>query len=126
MTRVLDEYLWVFRQGSEEFDIIKSGGELAKHVTRIQAVDGEIRTIKSPDSETLDGYLASNSEFIVLKEGRAMWVFRRHAPELTTILNGGELAKHTTKLSSDGTSVTIYKSNDSETIEAYLAQQQDG
>ncbi|MFP4348062.1 MAG: hypothetical protein ACOC3W_04215, partial [Thermodesulfobacteriota bacterium] len=53
-----DGRLWVFRQGAEEYDAYRKHGELAKHVIRPAAGPGGI-TLKAPDVETLDDYLAA-------------------------------------------------------------------
>lgn len=56
--RHLDGRLWVFRNGSAGFSRYCANGELAVHVTRIAAGPGGM-TLKAPDLETLDIYMAS-------------------------------------------------------------------
>lgn len=58
--RMEDSRVWVFRAGAEELAVFDAGDELAKHVTRINA--GPLRTtIKAPDTETIDAFLAATS-----------------------------------------------------------------
>lgn len=60
-TQVEEGRLWVFRSGSEELKAFKKDGELAKSVSRIGAgPDG--MTIKAPDAETIDAYLAAGQK----------------------------------------------------------------
>jgi hypothetical protein len=58
-TQLEDGRLWVFKNDSKELAEFKSKGELAKHVTRPGAGPGGI-TLRAPDSETIDRYLAAN------------------------------------------------------------------
>jgi len=53
-----DGRLWVFRNGCAELDEFRANGELGKHVTRIAAGPRGM-TIKGPDGQTLDAYLAA-------------------------------------------------------------------
>jgi len=58
VVEVEDGRLWVFRNGSEELKKYRESGELAKHVIRPKA--GPLgMTVKAPDAETIDAYLAS-------------------------------------------------------------------
>ena len=57
-TAVIDERLWVFRVPSEEYDEFKATGmEPGKFATAIGA-GPEGMTVKAPDAETLNAYLA--------------------------------------------------------------------
>lgn len=57
-TRVEDGRLWVFREGSKDWEEFEKSGEPTKMVTRINAgPDG--MTIRSSDAETIDAYLAA-------------------------------------------------------------------
>ena len=59
VTLLKDERLWIFPAASEELAAFKKDGELAKHVTRPGA--GPLgMTVKAPDSETIDAYLAAS------------------------------------------------------------------
>lgn len=58
-TEVHDGRLWVFREGSKDLEDFRSHGELAKHVIRPGAGPGGI-TLKGPDAETLDDYMAAH------------------------------------------------------------------
>ncbi len=57
ITRIEDGRLWVFKSDSEEFQKFTEHGELAKHIIRPGAGPGGV-TVKSPDAETLDSYMA--------------------------------------------------------------------
>ena len=52
-----DGRLWVFRHGSKEYADFQKHGELAKHVVRPAAGPNRV-TIKAPDIETVNAYLA--------------------------------------------------------------------
>jgi hypothetical protein len=121
-TRVIDGKLWVFYDNSNELKLVYAGGELAKHATRITATPDGVQTIKAPDGEVIDAYLASRPGFIARRIDGYLWVFRVGAPEYDVVKAGGELAKHVTKMSvgGDGQVVTI-KASDTETITDYLA-----
>jgi len=112
-TRVVDGYLWIFEDGSEELAVIDGGGELAKHVTRVTA-DG---TLKAPDGDVIVGYMAAKPGFVAMQHDGYLWVFYDNAEELDIIKSGGELAKHVTKVTSSG----VVKAADGETIKAYMA-----
>jgi hypothetical protein len=58
VTQVEDGRLWVFRAGSKELEEFQAKGEPAKQVVRPGAGPGRI-TLKGPDAETLDAYLAA-------------------------------------------------------------------
>ena len=57
VTRMEEGRLWVFLPGSKELASFDKQGELAKHIVRPGAGPGGI-TIKAPDAETADAYLA--------------------------------------------------------------------
>ncbi len=58
VTEVHDGRLWVFKAGAKELERFRKDGELAKHVVRPGA--GPLgATLKAPDAETLDAYLAT-------------------------------------------------------------------
>src|SRR5262249_24087182 len=56
VTKYDDGRLWVFRQGSKDYDFLLKHGELEKHVIRIGAGPRGM-TLKAPDAETIDAYL---------------------------------------------------------------------
>lgn len=58
VTQLEDGRLWVFRAGSKELAEFQAKGEPAKQVVRPGAGPGRI-TLKGPDAETLDAYLAA-------------------------------------------------------------------
>lgn len=57
ITFMEDGRLWVFRQGAKEYADFQEHGELAKHVVRPAAGPNRV-TIKAPDIETVNAYLA--------------------------------------------------------------------
>lgn len=57
ITRMEHGRLWVFKSGSPELAKFEKAGELAKHIVRPGKGPGGI-TVKGPDAETLDAYLA--------------------------------------------------------------------
>lgn len=58
VTKMEDGRLWVFRAGSKELQEFEAKGEPAKQVVRPGAGPGRI-TLKGPDAETIDAYLAA-------------------------------------------------------------------
>lgn len=58
ITRIEDGRLWVFKVGSKEFEKFEKAGELAKHIIRPAAGPNRM-TLKAPDAETADAYLAA-------------------------------------------------------------------
>jgi predicted small secreted protein len=58
VTEVHDGRLWVFVEGSEDYEKFRSIGEPAKVVTRIGEGPGGM-TIKAVDGSIIDGYLAA-------------------------------------------------------------------
>jgi hypothetical protein len=117
-TQVVDGRIWVFRPDSPELVKFRSGGEPAKHVTRISAGPSGM-TVKAPDTETVDAYVCSKPGFFTeMKEGR-LWVFREGDDELARFRSGGELAKHVTRVKAGPGGVTV-KAPDTETLDAYM------
>jgi hypothetical protein len=53
-----DGRTWVFKMGAKELADFDKAGELAKHVTRI-GVGPRGATLKAPDAETLDAWVAA-------------------------------------------------------------------
>ncbi|PMP72144.1 MAG: hypothetical protein C0187_02440 [Calditerrivibrio nitroreducens] len=58
VTKVVDNRLWVFKEGDKEYDKFIKDGELAKHVT-LPGAGPEGITLKAPDKATIDEYLAT-------------------------------------------------------------------
>ncbi len=56
-TKVQDERLWVFQEGSKELAEFQKSGEPAIHVSKI-GEGPEGMTLKGPSYEVLDAYLA--------------------------------------------------------------------
>ena len=61
-TRMIGGYLWVFRDTAAEPALVDEGVKLTKSVSKIAEAAGDIRTIKSPDMDTLNAYLAADDE----------------------------------------------------------------
>ena len=118
-TTVRDGRLWAFRKGSKELEAFQGGGESAKHVTRIGAGPNGM-TLKAPDTETLDEYLASKPGYLVKIDDGRLWVFRKGSKELEAFQRGGELAKHVTRIGAGPNGMTL-KGPDTETLDGYLA-----
>lgn len=58
VTRMQDGRLWVFKEGASELKNYDAHGELAVHIVRPAAGPGGI-TLKAPDAETADAYMAT-------------------------------------------------------------------
>jgi len=134
-----DGRLWVFRADSEELGKFRSDGELAKHVIRPKAGPGGV-TLKSPDAETLDAYMAQVTSAASMSAANAshggsiydkpgfhtelhdgrLWVFKAGSEELEMFQKNGELAKHVIRPKAGPDGMTI-KAPDTETIDAYMA-----
>jgi hypothetical protein len=120
-TTVVDgNRLWVFHEDSADLETFEAGGELAKHVTRVNAGPLDT-TVKSPDTETLDAYLAYKEGFVSFVEDGRLWVFHDGSEDLKTFQKGGELAKHVTRVGAGPGGKTI-KAPDSETIVDYMTK----
>ncbi|MFG0253537.1 MAG: hypothetical protein ACF787_00335 [Rhodopirellula sp. JB053] len=120
-TKIEDGRLWVFAAGTEELNDYEQQGELAKHVIRPGAGPMGM-TMKAPDTETLDLYLASKLGFVLKFDDGRLWVFRKGSEELSDFLEQGELAKHVIRPAAGPNGVTL-KAPDAETIDAYLVAQ---
>lgn len=119
-TLVNEDRVWVFREGSQEFATVSSGGELSKHVTRVNAGPLEA-TLKAPDNDTLDEYITSKEGFVTrVVEGR-LWVFHEGSSDLRVFESKGELAKHVTHVGAGPSGMTI-KAPNHETIVDYITK----
>jgi len=119
--RMDDGRLWVFAEGSEDLRDYDQQGELAKHVIRPGTGPMGI-TLKSPDAETLDAYLASKPGFEVKFDDGRLWVFRSWSDEWSEFQDKGELAKHVIRPGAGPNGLTL-KSPDAETMDAYIVAQ---
>jgi hypothetical protein len=118
-TTTVDEgRVWVFRNGSEELDEVLSGGELAKHVTRVSAGPLDV-TLEAPDKETLDEYLAWKEGFVTHVVDGRLWVFHEGSTELKDFESVGPLAEHVTRVGAGPGGMTL-KGPDRETIIDYV------
>jgi hypothetical protein len=110
--------IWVFRTGSEELKTVTDGGELAKHVTRVNAGPLDT-TLKAPDKETLDEYIAWKPGFVTFVADERLWVFHDGSKDLSTFHTQGELVKHVTRVGAGPGGMTV-KGPDRETIVDYV------
>jgi hypothetical protein len=117
-----DGRLWVFRPGSKDLADFQKHGELAKHVVRPGVGPGGM-TIKAPDNETINAYMAAREGFRTVVKNDRLWVFRGGTKELADYLKKGEPAYHVTRPSAGPLGMTI-KAPDVETIDAYLGKQE--
>lgn len=119
VARVVDGRLWIFKSDSAELKEFDNQGELAKHVTWPAAGPNNI-TLKGPDEETLQAYLAAKTGFATIIEDGRIWVFHDGSAQLEDYMKNGEPAKCVTRPGAGPLGMTI-KSADAETIDAYLA-----
>jgi hypothetical protein len=134
VTKVVDNRLWVFKEGDKELEKFLKDGELAKHVT-IPGGGPDGITIKAPDKQTIEDYLAASDEapekdyskynfdkpgFVTKVVDNRLWVFKEGDKELEKFLKDGELAKHVTIPGAGPHGVTI-KAPNRETIDDYLS-----
>ncbi len=118
--RIVDGYLWVFAPKSETLALVDAGSEPAKHVTKLLNVNGQVRTVRAGDMSVINAYHASKPGFETMVVDGYTWIFKQGAPEFNTVLNGGELAKHVTKMSAVNGSVQTFKAPDADTLAAYM------
>lgn len=59
VTKMVDGRLWVFKEGAPELKKFEEHGELAVHIIR-PAGGPKGLTLKAPDAETADAYMAGN------------------------------------------------------------------
>lgn len=121
VARKVGEYLWIFREGSEALATVDAGGELAKHVTKINATPSGVQVLKGAESDVLTAYLATRDGYIGRVQDGYLWVFREGSPELAEVDAGGELAKHVTKIQATPAGVRVIKAPDTETLNGWLA-----
>jgi len=119
VTLIEDGRLWVFKQDAKELAAFKAHGELAKHVIR-PAAGPMGMTLKAPDTETIQAYVAAKPGFVTLIEDGRVWVFKHDAKELAAFKAHGELAKHVIRPAAGPMGMTI-KAPNTETINAYIA-----
>jgi uncharacterized protein (TIGR03000 family) len=113
---------WVFRASSKELSTFEKDGEPEKHVTRLNAGSLGI-TLKAPDVETLEEYLAAKQGFVIRCEDGRLWVFRKGSKELESYLKDGELAKHVVRPGAGPSGKTL-KAPDIDVIVGYLTAQE--
>jgi hypothetical protein len=121
VTLLDDGRLWVFRPGSKDLADFQKHGELAKHVVR-PGIGPDGMTVKAPDNDTINAYIASRDGFRTVIKGDRVWVFRGGTKELADFFKKGEPAYHVTRPSAGPLGMTV-KAPDVETMEAYLRGQ---
>jgi hypothetical protein len=117
-TYLSDGRLWVFAEGDEGIVAVREGKEPAKHVTLVRAGPGAM-TLKGPDRETLEAYMAVREGFYTeIVDGR-IWVFRPGSDDLATFLKAGEPAKSVTRPRAGPMNMTV-RGPDMETVMEYV------
>lgn len=119
-TKVMDDRLWVFSEGTREAENLKNGEVSEKHLTRI-GVGPMGLTIKSSDRETIDDYLWSKPEFETAVIQDRLWVFRTNSEEWEQFITKGASDKHVTKIGVGTEGLTV-KAPDHETIVDYMTK----
>ena len=137
VTKLVDNRLWVFKEGSKELEKFENHGELEKHV--IVPAGGPMRvTIKAPDKETIDAYLQEYGDldsfqynyevfdfsvdgFVTKVHDNRLWVFKEGSKDLEKFEKHGELEKHVIVPAGGPLGITL-KAPDKETIDAYLSE----
>ncbi len=114
-----DERLWVFHEGSEDYQQFLETGEPAKQVVRPKAGPGGI-TLKSTESSTIDEYLFTLPGFFARMEEGRLWIFKTGTEELEEFLRTGEPAKQVIRPGGGPYGMTI-KAVDVETIDEFMA-----
>jgi sugar lactone lactonase YvrE len=118
ITKVVDGRIWVFREGDKQYDKFVEDGELAKHTIR-PAVGPLGSTLKAPDAETIDLFLASKPGFVTKIEDGRIWVFKPNSEELKKFERDGELAKHVIRPAAGPAGMTV-KAPDNDVLLDYL------
>ncbi len=115
----MDGRVWIFEEGSKEYEQFRSHGELAKHIVRPGA--GPMRsTLRAPDAATIESWMYSKPGFVTIVEDGRLWIFRDGSKELADFQKSGELAKHIVRPGVGPNRMTV-KGPDAATVDAYLA-----
>ena len=114
-----DGRLWVFHEGSEDYQQFLETGEPAKQVVRPSAGPGGI-TLKSTESATIDEYLFTLPGYFARMEDGRLWIFRAGSEELEEFLVTGEPAKQVIRPGGGPYGMTI-KAVDVEVIDEFMA-----
>jgi hypothetical protein len=121
VTRVREGRTWVFREGDPAVAELDAGVEPVQHVTRVTATPAGVQVVKARDAGTVAGYAATRAGFVARETGGHLWIFRARSPELATVDEGGELARHVTRLTATPFGVQVLKAPDADILEAWLA-----
>jgi sugar lactone lactonase YvrE len=118
VTLLLDERVWVFREGSPELADFLKGNEPAKSVTMVKAGPGA-HTLRAVDKEILKEYLAARDGFVTEVVDGRIWVFRPGSEDLATFRKMGEPAKYVIRPGAGPAGMTV-KGPDTATVVEYL------
>lgn len=114
-----DGRLWVFHEGSEDYQQFLEKGEPARQVVRPGGGPGGI-TIKSTESATIDEYLFTLPGYFARMEDGRLWIFKTGTEELEEFLVSGEPAKQVVRPGGGPYGMTI-KAVDAEIIDEFMA-----
>jgi len=116
--KVLEGRLWVYREDSRELRSFEVMGPSDKHVTRVGAGPGGM-TVKGPDAETINEYLAAKDGFYTHVIDGRIWVFRDGSPEKDEFIQNGPSDKHVSRICAGPGRMTV-KGPDTKTVLAYI------
>jgi hypothetical protein len=111
--------LWVFKEGSKEYEKFNSQGEPAYQVTKVGALPGGI-TIKAPDTITLYEYLTYVPGFFNKMVDDRLWVFKADSKELEEFKQSGEPARQVVRPAAGPFEITL-KGPSSEVLDEYMS-----
>lgn len=114
-----DGRLLVFCDEDPELAEFRKHGDLVKSVTRIGAGPGG-RTVRAPDTETIEAYTLSRPGFVTRFADGRIWVFAAGSKDWEEFLQHGEPAKSVTRIGAGPNGATV-KSSAAEVIDAWLA-----
>lgn len=118
-TEVHDGRLWVFEDGSEDYEKFKKGGAPDKNVSRIAAGPGGI-TLRGIKAEVIDGYLASRPGYVAEVHDGRLWVFEAGSEDYKKFKAGGVPDKNVSRIAAGPNGMTV-RSTTVEVIDGYLA-----
>lgn len=118
VTRYVEGRLWIFLPDSEPLAQFEKMGEPAKHVIRPAAGPNRM-TLKAPDMQLIEEYMAAAWGFETFVVEHRIWVFRKGSPEIATFKKMGEPAKHVIRPAAGPLRMTV-KAPDTGTMNDYL------
>ncbi|MBP7495082.1 MAG: hypothetical protein KA771_06275 [Spirochaetales bacterium] len=111
--------LWVFKEGSKEYEKFKSQGEPAYQVTKVGALPGGI-TVKAPDTVTLYEYLTYIPGFFNKMVDDRLWIFKADSKELEEFKQSGEPARQVVRPAGGPFEITL-KGPGTEILDEYMS-----